>query len=216
MSLGEPCQDDSQCLKGNKYSECVGENGEAKTCQCQKHFVQFEASCIAAVSLNETCMTDQQCNNITAHSRCSNKKCVCEDTHVTSIDVTKCLEGSLFEDPCTEHSQCIHGLGPGSICYSGVCTCDSRHFISASDKEHKICELRVEIGQYCREHNHCYQYHLKSSEQTMECHQTKCHCKKGFFQADNHYDCVGGSAVAVKATAFSITMAALIFIYAMK
>lgn len=159
------------------------------------------------VGLNGTCTSNEQCSNSTAHSICSNKRCVCEDTHVPSLDVKKCLEGSLYEDPCTEDSQCIHGLGPGSLCYSGACLCDHRHYISASDKEHKLCELKIEIGQYCREHNHCYQYHLQSNQQTMECYRSRCHCKKGFFQSDITSECVGGTAVVLRATAFLVTVA---------
>ncbi|KAL5291659.1 hypothetical protein ACFFRR_010832 [Megaselia abdita] len=212
LNLGEICDNDSQCLKNNKYSECFGENGGAKMCRCQKHFVEHENSCISAVGLNETCESTEQCNNHTAHSKCWNKRCICEDTHVTSKDILRCLEGSGYEDPCTEDSQCIHLLGPGALCYAGVCNCDHRHFISASDKEHKLCELRIELGQYCREHNHCYQYHLNSNEQTMECYHSKCHCRKGFFHTKNNWECVGDSAVDIKASAFVITIA-LAFLY---
>lgn len=166
---------------------------------CNFIFINFyDKYTIYFVGLNERCESNEQCKNETFNSICVNKRCVCEENHVTSLDKLKCLPGVDYDYPCKENSQCIHTLGPGAICYSGLCSCDHKHFISASDKNHKMCELRVEIGQYCREHNHCYQYNLKTHEQTMECFQGKCHCRNGLEHNKNVWECASGTAESMK------------------
>lgn len=51
VPLGEECDNNSQCLKYNKFSECFEEKNEnpKKYCKCQSHFIDHDGSCVAAV-----------------------------------------------------------------------------------------------------------------------------------------------------------------------
>ncbi|XP_055379464.1 protein draper [Condylostylus longicornis] len=193
--LGEACEDDSQCIYQEKFSEC---SLKEKKCMCQKDFIEFNKGCISVVNLEEHCESNDQCNKKTNHSICALKKCACNTDYVANLEKTKCLPGVGHDGICSEDNQCKLVLGVGSICDSGLCSCDIKHKLletkSKTDgKVHYTCEKEIRYGDYCYEHTDCYTFKDNSGEQSMECFHGECACRPDFTLKNGTF-CVASGA----------------------
>lgn len=193
LVLGEKCEDDSQCLGLDRFAEC---HLEKKKCVCQKNFIDHSGICVSTVGLKNRCLDDLQCLNNTANSLCQKNTCTCQKGYTASLDLLKCLPFADYKEACKEDNQCKYKLGAGSECYMEECACDYRHFVfeveESNGEKHQICERKIVYGDYCIDHNDCYQYHLHAKQQSMECFFGECGCRPGFINVNG--DCVVNGA----------------------
>ena len=87
-----------------------------------------------------------------------------------------------YGDKCTEINQCLYGLGVGSICSNGICTCEATHKV-IPDGNKTICKRMIHVRDTCEEHSDCYGYLEK--EPNMDCIQGNCACREQFEEIDN-------------------------------
>lgn len=209
LNLGEICEEDTQCIQQEKFSEC---DIHKKICKCQKNFVPYNGGCISIIELDETCENNEQCQNKTENSICSNRKCACTEGFITNEKHNQCLPNAGYNEICKETIQCKNKLGVGSECYSGLCTCDLKHVLIKEDNmKENYCEKKIEFGDYCREHNQCYQYHLTESHQSMKCFLGECVCRDGYIHKDK--ECMHNGGIRKLLNNILIIVAAIITIY---
>lgn len=87
-----------------------------------------------------------------------------------------CIPTAYYLESCKENTQCEIGLGPGSVCDSGKCVCDSNHR-NITDNGQVICQRKVRYGDECKKHADCAMY---LDETKMHCFQHKCVCRNNF------------------------------------
>lgn len=87
-----------------------------------------------------------------------------------------------YGDKCTEINQCLYGLGTGSLCSNGLCTCETNHQ-NIPDGNKTICKRIVHVRDSCQKHTDCYGY--LEREPNMDCIQGNCACREQFEEVDN-------------------------------
>lgn len=86
-----------------------------------------------------------------------------------------------YGDKCTDINQCLYGLGTGSTCSNGLCTCEANHK-GISDGNKTICKKIIHVKDACEKHTDCYGYLEK--EAAMDCIQGYCACREQYEEID--------------------------------
>ncbi|CRK95118.1 CLUMA_CG008596, isoform A [Clunio marinus] len=177
VELQHPCEMNEQCVKYDRNAAC-----DDRKCQCLRNFTQHENSCRSMVKIGEHCDSNEECQKFTSNATCHNHKCICDENFSSSEDGNECLLQAFHGDSCKQTSQCFNGLGPGAVCDSGVCVCDSIHQ-NVPDNSRIRCSRKLNYGDECKEHHECSIY---LGETTMACIKNKCTCRDGYelFDAD--------------------------------
>uniref|UniRef100_A0A1A9W6B2 EB domain-containing protein n=1 Tax=Glossina brevipalpis TaxID=37001 RepID=A0A1A9W6B2_9MUSC len=212
--LGDSCELDLQCQKTDYNAICPP---DMKHCVCMEQFVNDNKQCLSTIGSKFKCKTTVECikqfgNNSQCHTIL--QKCICSEGFVTAINNSVCLSASTYLKNCEENSQCIVTMGPGSKCIDGVCECDGKYYpeeINKNDTLQTVCTGEVELGQYCRLEQDCYNRYLNGSEQTMDCVYGECSCKFGFYSINNGI-CMRSSS-ASELSKLSIFLCFVFFIY---
>lgn len=98
-SVGESCQENSQCQLGIKDSEC-GSDGK---CSCIENFHQRGSVCFRDMMLNDRCQSHRDCVTVTyKHSNitevmnvdCIDNTCVCAKDYIMSKELYDCIRYS--------------------------------------------------------------------------------------------------------------------------
>ncbi|XP_043794616.1 prion-like-(Q/N-rich) domain-bearing protein 25 isoform X1 [Apis laboriosa] len=98
-SVGESCQENSQCQLGIKDSEC-GPDGK---CSCIENFHQRGSVCFRDMMLNDRCQSHRDCVTVTyRHSNitevmnvdCIDNTCVCAKDYIMSKELYDCIRYS--------------------------------------------------------------------------------------------------------------------------
>ncbi|XP_061399035.1 tenascin [Musca vetustissima] len=201
--LGERCELDSQCQRGDYNAIC---HKESETCMCMDLFIHDAGKCVSIVGPKFECHNDTEClktflDNVRCNERTHN--CTCVEGYIASSDNTRCQRISEYLEECSGNQQCIASMGLGGRCLDGSCQCDEKYY--AEEKKytdtgvkHTVCTPIVERGQYCRFSEDCYQRQLSNeSQQSMDCVYGECNCKVGFFVL-NEGECMPGAAMRVR------------------
>jgi hypothetical protein len=98
--------------------------------------------CVQLVSINQTCMTQLQCNHFDALGDlgfCNDetKKCECQDQsrrQATGYLEGKCYYSRAANEPCRNREECVLGMGKNADCLQHpvynevkICTCLPGH-----------------------------------------------------------------------------------------
>lgn len=128
-SLSEDCVESVQCTALN--SECTGTGGLKCTCKNGYVNVVSENTCLAKVSIGQSCENSVQCPDT---STCTlNKKCECSQGYIPSASNDKCLKlAELLDETCIEQSQCKQLAN--SECVNGKCHCSPGRYIPLDTK----------------------------------------------------------------------------------
>ncbi|XP_043251117.1 prion-like-(Q/N-rich) domain-bearing protein 25 isoform X1 [Colletes gigas] len=98
-SVGEPCQEDSQCRLFLKDTKC-GPNGE---CSCIENFHRSGYACLKDVALNDRCENHRECITETHRDSyftevtnldCVNGVCVCANDYTMTEELRDCIRYS--------------------------------------------------------------------------------------------------------------------------
>ncbi|XP_061381915.1 multiple epidermal growth factor-like domains protein 6 [Danaus plexippus] len=76
--VGEFCEQDSDCLAGDKVIECVRDSDAAGVCACPEGQVEYEGLCLESdLELGEVCQNSLECGG--NHTACSAGRCACSE-----------------------------------------------------------------------------------------------------------------------------------------
>ncbi|XP_075223231.1 uncharacterized protein LOC142325394 [Lycorma delicatula] len=192
VKLGEACEEDIQCSKGQTGAICVGSH-----CVCSEKYTEEEGHCVAKTKIGSSCKVKDDCAQI-PFGDCSNEGiCACPKPLIPSIYSNSCLirASPAGDPPCQEDGQCQATYGDKSTCIESICTCDKGYH-----PYNGRCLPDLKLGNTCTQIYDCIVSKYTEEQNLRECSNSTCICKRGFAVTADEDQCVKGYGYQMQAS----------------
>ncbi|KAJ8727351.1 hypothetical protein PYW07_001470 [Mythimna separata] len=167
---GDQCSTEQDC----HFAEAVCHD-VVKTCQCHPDvpISNYKDKCGKAASINETCMFNEQCEDVNFKTECKNGRCACKYDMVPEVTVDGTIicasaNGGLHGDQCSTVQDCHFAE---AVCHDVLKTCQCHPDVPISNYKDK-CGKAASINETCMFNEQCEDVNFKA-----ECKNGRCACK---------------------------------------
>ncbi|RNA31585.1 prion-like-(Q N-rich) domain-bearing 25 [Brachionus plicatilis] len=136
------CSANNHC-NSDQNLKCIMESCNCSRIQGNEEYWNG-SYCVAAVTYDQPCSHDYQCQIITENTKCDGGKCLCSNNTMQFWDGFECISKKRHLQSCNENSNCLDS--DLTECLSSICSCPTGKYYNETNQR---CQPRLGQSESC-------------------------------------------------------------------